>query len=83
MRIVEWKGVQDLIQALKVQAWKKHGGSNKFKGKGDKTQSKKSWPNPQKHKVDYRVFESSKRGEGNSYQKDKREEKKRCVVLKL
>ncbi|XP_058742623.1 uncharacterized protein LOC131615147 [Vicia villosa] len=36
------------IQALQTQSWKKHGGSEKFKGKRDKTQSKKSWSNPQK-----------------------------------
>lgn len=33
IRIVEKKRVQDLIQALQAQAWKKHGGSEKFKGK--------------------------------------------------
>lgn len=56
LRIVERKGVQDSIHALHAQTWKKHGGSNKFRGK---TRSKKSWSNPQKHKVD---SESSKRG---------------------
>ena len=34
--IFERKWVQDLIQAPQAQAWKTHGGSNKFKGKGDK-----------------------------------------------
>ena len=29
VRIVERKIVQDLIQALQAQTWKKHGGSNK------------------------------------------------------
>lgn len=53
----------------------KNGGSNKFKGKWDKTQSKKSWVNPQKYKVDDKVSKSPKRGEGNSYQKDKHEKK--------
>lgn len=41
LRIVERKWIQDLIQALQAQTWKEHDGSNKFKGKGDKTQSKK------------------------------------------
>ncbi|KAI5386886.1 hypothetical protein KIW84_073145 [Lathyrus oleraceus] len=58
------------IIALKAQAWIKHGGLEKFKGKKDKTQSKKSWSNPQKHKIDDRASESSKIGEGNSNQKD-------------
>ncbi|XP_050876912.1 uncharacterized protein LOC127080645 [Lathyrus oleraceus] len=83
MRIVERKGVQDLIQAPQAQTWKKHGGSNKFNGKGDKNQNKKSWPNPQKHKVDDRASEFSKRGEGNSYQKDKEEKKKVCVAINV
>ena len=67
-----------MIQALHAQAWKKHGGSSKFKGKGDKTQSKKSWSNPKKHMVDDKASESSKRGEGHFYQKYK--EKKACNV---
>ncbi|XP_050896771.1 uncharacterized protein LOC127103563 [Lathyrus oleraceus] len=50
MKIVKKKGVQDSIDALQDQPWKKHGGSNKFNGKGEKTHSKKSWSNPQKHK---------------------------------
>ncbi|XP_050916822.1 uncharacterized protein LOC127131996 [Lathyrus oleraceus] len=50
MMIVERKGVQDSIQALQARTWKKHGGSNKSKGKINKTQSKKFWSNPQKHK---------------------------------
>lgn len=58
MRIVERKCVQDLIQALQTQTWKKHGGSNKLNGKGGKTQRKKSWSNPQKHKVNSMDFES-------------------------
>lgn len=33
MRFVERKGVQDSIQALQTETWKKHGGSTKFKGK--------------------------------------------------
>lgn len=49
--IFERKKVQDSIQALQVQTWKKHGGSNKFKSKGNKTQSKNSWVNTQNHKV--------------------------------
>ncbi|XP_050896654.1 uncharacterized protein LOC127103437 [Lathyrus oleraceus] len=75
IKIVERKGVQDSIQALQAHSWKKNGGSNKFKGKIDKTQGKKSWSNPHKNKVDDRASESSKRGEGNSYQKDKEEKK--------
>lgn len=75
MRIFERKSVQDSIQALQAQTWKKHDGSKKFKGKRDKTRIKKSWLNPQKHKVDDMPSKSSKRGEGNSYQKDKEEKK--------
>lgn len=37
IRIDKRKGVQDSIQALESQAWKKHGGFDKFRGKGDKT----------------------------------------------
>ena len=81
IRIVERKGVQDSIQALQAQSWKKNGGSNKGKGKFDKTQGKKSWSNPHKQHVDDRASESSKKGGGN-YQKDK-EDKKRCAVLQL
>ena len=81
IRIVERKGVQDSIQALQAQSWKKNGGSNKGKGKFDKTQGKKSWSNPHKQHVDDRDSESSKRGGGN-YQKDK-EDKKRSAVLQL
>lgn len=33
IRIVERTGVQDSIQALHAQAWKRHDGSEKFKGK--------------------------------------------------
>lgn len=46
-----------------------------FKGRGDKTQSKKYWMNPLNHKVDDRAFESSKRGEETSYLKDKLKKK--------
>lgn len=63
------------MQVLYAQSWKKNGGSNKFKGKIDKTRGKKSWSNPHKIKVDDRVFESQKRGEVNSYQKEKEEKK--------
>lgn len=66
LRIVERKGVQDSIQALQAQTWKKHGGSNKFRGK---TQSKNSWSNPQKHLVD---SESPKRGEGTLTNKEEK-----------
>ena len=45
MRIIKIKGVQDSIQALQAQSLKKDGGSNKFKGKFDKTHEKKSWSN--------------------------------------
>lgn len=54
---------------------KKHDGSNNFNGKGEKTQSNKSRVNLQKHKVDDRTSEYSKRGEGTSYQKYKQEKK--------
>ncbi|XP_058783325.1 uncharacterized protein LOC131658001 [Vicia villosa] len=74
IRIVERKGVQDSIQALQAQLWKKNGGSNKFKGKFDKTQGKKSWSNPHKHQVKDKSSESSKRGGGN-YRKDKEDKK--------
>ncbi|XP_050876675.1 uncharacterized protein LOC127080399 [Lathyrus oleraceus] len=73
--IFERKGVQDSIQALQAQSWKNNGGSNEFKVKIAKTQGKKSWSNPHKNKFDDRASESSKRGEGNSYQKDKEEKK--------
>ncbi|XP_050915303.1 uncharacterized protein LOC127130315 [Lathyrus oleraceus] len=75
LRIVERKKVQGLIQAIQAHILKKHGGSNKFKGKGDKTQSKKSLVNPQKDKVADRTSESLKRGKGTSYQKDKQKMK--------
>ena len=65
MRIVERKGVQDSIQALQAQSWKKDGGPNKFKGKFNKTHGKKSWSNSHKNKVEDRSSESSKRGGGN------------------
>ncbi|XP_058782486.1 uncharacterized protein LOC131656930 [Vicia villosa] len=65
----------DKMIVEKAQTWKKHGGSNKFIGKRDKTQSKKSRSNPHKHKVDDRTYESLKRGERNTYQKDKEEKK--------
>ena len=32
--------MQESIQALQAQSWKKDGGSNKFKGKLDKTQER-------------------------------------------
>lgn len=53
----------------------KHVSYNKFRAKRDKTQSKKSWVNPQKHKVDGATSESLKSGERTSYQKDKQEQK--------
>ncbi|XP_058755695.1 uncharacterized protein LOC131628905 [Vicia villosa] len=74
IRIVERKGVHDSIQALQVQSWKKDGSSNKFKGKFDKTQGKKSWSNPHKHHVNDRASKSSKR-EGGNYRKDKEDKK--------
>ena len=37
MRIIERKSVQDWIQDLQARTWKKYGGSNNFKGKGEKT----------------------------------------------
>lgn len=40
MRIVERKWLQDSIQALQAQAWEKHGGFDKFKGKGKKDSEK-------------------------------------------
>lgn len=69
--IFKRKGIQDSRQALKAQLWKKNGSSNKFKGKIDKTRGKKYQSNPHKNKVDDINYESLKRGEGNSYQKDK------------
>lgn len=78
IRIVERKRVQDSIQVLQAHTWKKHGGSNKFKRNGEKTQTKKSWSNPQKHKVYDKASESSKRGEGNSYQKVKEKKGVHC-----
>ena len=71
MRIVERNGVWDSIQALQAQSWKKDGGSNKFKGKIDKTQGKKSWLNTHKNKINDMDSESSKIGDGNSHQKNK------------
>ena len=79
-RIVERKGVQDLIQALQVQSWKKDGGSNKFKGKFDKTRGKKYWSKPHKHQVEDGASESSKGGEGN-YRKVKEDKKKVCSAI--
>ena len=65
MRIDERKGVQDSIQDLQAQSWKKDGGSNKIKGKFDKSQDKKTWSNLHKNKVEDKNSESSKRGRGN------------------
>lgn len=79
MRIIERKGVQDSIQALQVQTWKKHGGSNKFKGKRDKTKSKKSWSNPQKHKVDNRASESPPKEKENPIKKREKKEEEKSV----
>ncbi|XP_058775966.1 uncharacterized protein LOC131650264 [Vicia villosa] len=70
IRTVERKGVQDSIQNLQG----KNGGSNKFKGKVDKTQGKKPWSNPHKQHAEDRTSESSKRGGGN-YRKDKKDKK--------
>lgn len=75
IRIIERKRVQDSIQALHAQSWKKSGDSNKFKGKINKNRGKKFWSNPHKNKVDDRASESSKRGKGNFYRKDKEEKK--------
>lgn len=61
IRIVERKCVQDSIQALQSQTWKKHGGYNKFNDGRDKTRGKKSWSNPQKNKVGDTASESSKK----------------------
>ncbi|XP_050886389.1 uncharacterized protein LOC127091737 [Lathyrus oleraceus] len=73
---LETMKLEDLVGSL--ETWKKHGSSNKLKGKRDKNQSKKSWSNPQKHKVNDRTSESSKRCEGNSYQKKRREKGVKC-----
>lgn len=78
--IVEQKAVQDSTQELHTQAQKKQAGSNKFKGKGDKNKDKKSWSNPQKHKVDDRASESSTRGGGNSYSKENVKMGKQCNI---
>ncbi|XP_058775468.1 uncharacterized protein LOC131649727 [Vicia villosa] len=67
--------ITDKMIVEKAQTWKKHDSSKKFKGKGYKTQSKKSWSNPHKNKVDDRTFKSLNKGEENSYQKDKEEKK--------
>ncbi|XP_050885286.1 uncharacterized protein LOC127088725 [Lathyrus oleraceus] len=76
IRTVEKKEVQDSIQALQAQSWKKNSGSNKFKGKLYKTQGKKSWSNPHKNKVDDRASESSKK-EKEIPMINKKEKKKR------
>lgn len=74
--IVETRGVQESIQALQAQVWKKHGGSNKIKGKFKKSNGKKgSWPNSQKIKNDEKLFESFKRGGGASNHKAKVDKK--------
>lgn len=46
--------------------------SKNLKGKGDMTQRKKSCSNPQKHKVDDRAYESSKKGEKSPIKKKKK-----------
>ncbi|XP_058782680.1 uncharacterized protein LOC131657233 [Vicia villosa] len=76
IRIVERKGVQDSIQALQAQLWKKNGGSNKFKGKFDKNQGKNPWSNPHKQHVEDKTFEPSKE-EGENYRKDKEDKKRK------
>lgn len=60
IRIFKRKKVQDPIQTLQAQAWKKNGSSNKFKGKIDKTRGKKSWSNTDRGKVDDRVLNPRK-----------------------
>jgi len=46
LKIIERRGVQETIQALKTHTWKIHGGSEKFKGNFDKSKNKKwSWSN--------------------------------------
>lgn len=78
IRIIERKRVQDSIQAWK----KKQVGSNKGKGKGDKTQGKKSWSNPQEHEFDDRASESSTRGGGYSYSKSNARTGVQCTICK-
>ncbi|XP_050909407.1 uncharacterized protein LOC127123207 [Lathyrus oleraceus] len=77
LRIVERKGVHDSIQTLQAQTWKKHDGYNKF---GGKTQSKKFWSNPQKHKVN---SESSKNREGTSTNKEEKKVTNEHVDFKI
>ena len=74
IRIIERKGVQDSILTLQAQSWKKDDGSNKFKGKFDKTHGKKSRSNSHKNKIEDRSSKSSKRG-GVNYRKDKEDKK--------
>jgi len=70
LKIIEIRGVQESIQALQAQRWKKNGGSEKSKGKFDSNKKKKgSWSNSQKHKNGEKP-ESSNRGGGKSNQKD-------------
>jgi len=70
LKIIERRGVQESIQALQAQTWKKNVGSEKSTCKFDSSKNKKgSWSNSQKHK-NCENPESSKRGGGNSNQKD-------------
>lgn len=76
LRIIERRDVQESIQALQVQTWKKHDGSSKTKGKFDKGYSRKgSWFNSHKLKNDEKLFESSKKGGCASNQKEKHDKK--------
>jgi len=70
LKIIERRGVQESIQTLQAQTWKKNGGSKKSKGNFDSSKKKKgSWSNSQKHKNGEKP-EFSNRGGGKSNQKD-------------
>lgn len=70
LRVIERRGVQESIQALQAQTWKKHSRSRKFNEKLDKSNNNKgSWYHSQKKKKDDKP-ESSKRGGRTSNHKE-------------
>lgn len=61
MRIIERRGVQESIQGLQAQTWKKHGGFGKFKGKNDKGNNNKGFKTHSQKLNNDEKYESSKR----------------------
>ncbi|XP_050914627.1 uncharacterized protein LOC127129501 [Lathyrus oleraceus] len=82
IRIIERKWVQVSIQELQAHAWKKHDGFGKFKGKGDKTQSKKFWSNPQSTRSMIWLLNPRKEEEETPIRKTKRKNARSAITVK-